>query len=192
MGIVTDNNNKILYKEILKTIENSKKTLVTAVNSEMIVLYWNVGRIIKTEILKYDKAEYGKSIISSLSNELTQEYGKGYSQRNLFNMVKFYEVFSDKEILQTLSAKLSWSHFVKLIYIEDNLKREFYSTMCINERWSIRTLNERINSMLYERTAISKKPEETIINDLKQLSENNKMSADLFFRDPYVLDFLGL
>lgn len=86
---------------------------------------------------------------------MTQEYGRGYSRRNLFNMVKFYEVFFDKEILQTVSAKLSWSHFVKLIYIEDNLKREFYTTMCVNERWSIRTLNERINSMVYERTAIS-------------------------------------
>ena len=103
--------------------------------------------------------------------------------------MKFFLI---NEILQTVSAKLSWSHFVKLIYIEDNLKREFYTTMCVNERWSIRTLNERINSMLYERTAISKKPEETIINDLKQLSEKNKMSTDLFFRDPYVLDFLGI
>lgn len=192
MANVTDNNIKIIYREILKTIESSKKNLVIAVNSEMIVLYWNVGKIIKTEILKYDKAEYGKAIISTLSKELTQEYGRGYSQRNLFNMVKFYDVFSDKEILQTLSAKLSWSHFVKLIYIDDKLKREFYITMCVNERWGIRTLNERINSMLYERTAISKKPEETIINDLKQLSKNNKMSTDLFFRDPYVLDFLGL
>ena len=91
-----DKNIKNLYGEIFKTIENSKKNLVTVVNSEMIVLYWNVGRIIKTEILKYDKAEYGKSIISTLSKELTQEYGRGYSQRNLFNMVKFYEVFFDK------------------------------------------------------------------------------------------------
>lgn len=144
------------------------------------------------ELLYNYKAEYGKSVISSLSKELTQKYGKGYSQRNLFNMVKFYEVFPKEEILQTLSAKLSWSHLVKLISLEDNIKRDFYITMCINERWSVRTLTDRINSMLYERTAISKKPEETIVNDLKQLSESNKMSTDLFFRDPYVLDFLGL
>ncbi|WP_308167639.1 PDDEXK nuclease domain-containing protein [Clostridium estertheticum] len=94
--------------------------------------------------------------------------------------------------MQTLSAKLSWSHFVKLFYIEDDLKREFYITMCNNEHWSVRTLTDRINSMLYERTAISKKPELTIVNDLKQLSEENKMTTDLFFRDPYVLDFLEL
>ena len=139
-----------------------------------------------------EKAEYGKSVISDLSKELTKDYGKGYSQRNLFSMVRFFEVFSNQQILQTLSAKLSWSHFVKLFYIEDALKREFYITMCNNEHWSVRTLTDRINSMLYERTAISKKPELTIVNDLKQLSEENKMTTDLFFRDPYVLDFLEL
>jgi predicted nuclease of restriction endonuclease-like (RecB) superfamily len=89
-------------------------------------------------------------------------------------------------------VKLSWLHILKLITISDKLKREFYNIICINKRWSVRTLNERINSMLYERTAISKKPEKTIIKDLKALSENNGMSTDLFFRDPYILDFLGL
>lgn len=89
-------------------------------------------------------------------------------------MVRFFETFPDKQILQTLSAKLSWSHFVKLIYVEEDLKREFYTSMCINEHWSVRTLTDRINSMLYERTAISRKPELTIVNDLKQLSEKNR------------------
>ena len=158
----------------------------------MVVLYWNIGRIIKTEILQSEKAEYGKSVISDLSKDLAKEYGKGYSQRNLFNMVKFFETFQDEEILQTLSAKLSWSHLLKLITIEDDLKRDFYITMCINEHWSVRTLTDRINSMLYERTAISKKPELTIRNDLNQLNEKNKMTTDLFFRNPYVLDFLQL
>ena len=185
-------NIKSLYKEIVKAIDSSKKNIVTAINSEMVILYWNIGRIIKTEILQSGKAEYGQSVISNISKDLTREYGKGYSQRNLFNMVKFFDTFHDEEILQTLSAKLSWSHFIKLFYIEDDLKREFYTTMSINERWSIRTLTDRINSMLYERTAISKKPELTITNDLKQLSEKNKMTTDLFFRDPYVLDFLQL
>jgi predicted nuclease of restriction endonuclease-like (RecB) superfamily len=107
-------------------------------------------------------------------------------------MVRLYDSIESSEILQTLSVKLSWSHLIKLITIEDSLKKEFYITMCINERWSVRTLNERINSMLYERTAISQKPDQTIINDLKDLNENNKMSTDLFFKDPYILDFLGL
>lgn len=107
-------------------------------------------------------------------------------------MVKFFEAFGDYEIVTTMSAQLTWSHFVELISIEDNLKREFYATMCSNERWSVRTLRERKSSMMYERTAISKKPELTIINDLKLLREQNKMTPDLFFKDPYVLDFLGL
>lgn len=192
MSDILKNNINSIYKEISTVINNSRNKVASAINSEMIILYWSIGKIIKTEVLNNERAEYGKSIIKSLSKELTTNYGKGYSQRNLFNMVNLYETINDFEILQTLSAKLSWSHLLKLITISDKLKREFYITMCINERWSIRTLNERINSMLYERTAISKKPEETIINDLKALGENNKMSTDLFFRDPYVLDFLGL
>ena len=128
--------------------------MVTAVNSEMVVLYWNIGKIIKTEILKSEKAEYGKSVIRDLSNDLTKEYGKGYSQANLFNMVRLYDAIQGFEILQTLSVKLTWSHLLKLITIEDDLKRDFYITMCINEHWSVRTLTDRINSMLYERTAI--------------------------------------
>ncbi|MBV7273098.1 hypothetical protein JMF89_00835 [Clostridiaceae bacterium UIB06] len=190
--LIKKDNMKSLYNEIVNAINKSKNKVVTAVNSEMVILYWNIGKIIKTEILNDVRAEYGKSIIKELSKELTRDYGKGYSQRNLFNMLKLYEAIGNFEILQTLSAKLTWSHLLKLITIDNNLKREFYIAMCVNERCSVRTLNERINSMLYERTAISKKPEQTIINDLNQLSENNKMSIDLFFRDPYVLDFLDL
>lgn len=107
-------------------------------------------------------------------------------------MVQFYEVFSTEEIVATLSRQLTWSHIKELISLEDDLKREFYITMCSTERWSVRTLRERISSMMYERTAISKKLEKTIVNDLKLLREENKMTPDLFFKDPYVLDFLGL
>lgn len=169
------NNINSIYSEIIKVINKSKNKVATTINSEMIILYWNIGKIIKTQILKDERAEYGKSIIKELSKELTANYGKGYSQRNLFNMVRLYDIVNDFEILQTLSAKLSWSHLLKLITISEPLKREFYITMSINERWSIRTLNERINSMLYERTAISQKPEETIKNDLKLLKEENKI-----------------
>lgn len=186
------NNINNIYSEISNVINKSKNKVATVINSEMIILYWTIGKIIKTEILKDERAEYGKAIVAELSKELTNNYGKGYSRRNLFNMISFYETIPEFQIVQTLSAQLSWSHLLKLITILDPLKREFYITMSINERWSIRTLNERINSMLYERTAISKKPEETIKSDLKLLNEENKMTTDLFFRDPYVLNFLGL
>jgi lysyl-tRNA synthetase class II len=120
-------------------------------------MYWHIGEAIKTDILGNEKAEYGKAVVEELGKSLTIEYGRGFSERNLFNMLKFYEVFSDKQILQTLSAKLSWSHFCKLMYIKDDTQRDFYTTMTINERWSVRTMNERINSMLFERTLIGLK-----------------------------------
>ena len=107
-------------------------------------------------------------------------------------MIKFYREFPDAEKVATLSQQLSWSHFVVLLPIEDETKREFYAVMCSNENWSVRTLRERRKSMLFERTAISKKPAETIKNDLAVLQSVNKMSPDLFYRDPYILDFLGL
>lgn len=181
-----------LYKEISSLIEESKRNVAISVNREMTLLYWNIGKEITNNVLNNQKAEYGKEVIKNLSKRLSIEYGRGYSARNLFKMVRFYEYFNSFKILPTLSAKLSWSHFIELIQIDNTIKREFYTTMCINENWSVRTLRERISSALFERTAISKKPEQTIINDLKLLTEENKMSPDLFFRDPYILDFLNL
>jgi predicted nuclease of restriction endonuclease-like (RecB) superfamily len=183
---------KALFTKIASIIETSRRTAYTAVNAEMVLMYWNIGEVIKTDILGNGKAEYGKAVLAELGKNLTLQYGRGFSERNLFNMLKFYEVFNNKQILQTLSAKLSWSHFCKLMYIENHIQRDFYTTMAINEHWSVRTMNERINSMLFERTLISKKPEGTIANDLKNLRNNKEMSTDLFFRDPYLLDFLNL
>lgn len=179
-------------KQITDIIKNARNKVETTVNSELVILYWNVGKIIKTQILDDNKPEYGKSVIQNLSQELVLEYGRGYSQRNLFNMVKLYEVFGDEKILHTLCTKLTWSHFRKLIYIKEPLKMEFYATMVLNERWSVRELDERINSQLYERTNLSKQPELTIANDLQLLRDEKKMSTDLVLKDPYVLDFLDL
>jgi len=105
---------------------------------------------------------------------------------------RFTEVFSDDQILSTVRRELTWSHIKALIYIDEPLKRDFYIEICRIEHWSVRQLQERINSLLFERTAISKKPEETIKQDLAQLRNEGQQSADLTFRDPYVLDFLGL
>ena len=181
-----------LYNRIVALIENAKRNVATKVNDEMTLLYWNIGKDITDNVLNNQKAEYGKAVIKKLSQKLTIEYGRGYSRANLFRMLKFYEYFTDFEKFSTLSRKLSWSHFVELLQVQDKIKREFYATMCSNEYWSVRTLRERIGSALFERTAISKKPEETIINDLQLLSSENKMTTNLFFRDPYILDFLDL
>lgn len=181
-----------IYNEILNLVKTSKHNLYTAVNTELVMLYWNIGKIIKEEIIKLDRAEYGKQIVDYLSRQLTMEFGRGFSRPNLFRMIQFYETYQDKEIVSTLLRQLSWSHFVELIQIKDLLKRDFYTKMCVSERWSVRTLKGRIDSVLFERTAISRKPEETIKNDLLLLEKENRMSIDLFFRDPYVLDFLNL
>lgn len=182
----------VLYQNVSTLIENTKEKIYHSVNSELVLLYWNIGKTIKQDIIKSERAVYGENVVEALAKELSEQYGKGYGKRNLFRMIKFYEAFGDYKIVTTMSAQLTWSHLVELISIEDSLKREFYATMSSNERWSVRTLRERKSSMMYERTAISKKPDLTIINDLKLLREENKMTPDLFFKDPYVLDFLGL
>ena len=130
--------------------------------------------------------------MQSLSTQLTAEYGRGWSRRNLNTMVLFSEVFDENRIGYAVRAQLTWTHIRQLIYIDDPLRRDFYIEMCKIEKWSVRTLRERINSMLFERTAISKKPDKTIINEIEELKSDQKLSPDLVFKDPYFLDFLGL
>lgn len=178
--------------EIKTLIEQSKRNVALAINSEITALYWHVGNRINSEILQNERAEYGKQIVQSLSAQLEQEYGKGWGEKQLRQCMQFALVYPDKEIVYALRRQLSWTHLRTVIYMEDALKRAFYIEMCKLENWSSRQLKERIQSMLYERTAISKKPELTIQNDLELLQNEQKLSADLVFRDPYVLDFLGL
>ena len=185
-------NNSELLESIISLIEHARKRVAFSVNSELVMLYWQIGKSINDDFIQNGRAKYGQNIIKSLSVTLCEKFGKGFSKRNIHNFIKFNELYPSFEIVQTMSAQLSWSHICFLIYIPDNLKREFYSRLCIYERWSVRTLQERIDSMLFERTAISRKPEKTISEDLIKLKDDEKMSPDLVFRDPYVLDFLGL
>ena len=138
------------------------------------------------------RAEYGKEILATLSQELTEEFGNGFSSKNLRHMLKFAEGFPQTEIVSTLSRQLGWSHFKEIIYLNQPLQREFYAEMCRVERWSVRTLRAKIQGMLYERTAISKKPKELAQAELAALRTDDQLTPDLVFRDPYVLDFLGL
>jgi len=181
-----------LFKEISKLIEQSKKYVAITVNSAMTELYWHIGEKLKKEILQNKRAKYGEQIIATISQKLTEKYGKGWSEKQLRHCLHFVEIFPDLKTVSTLWRELTWSHIKELIYINDSLKRNFYLEMCKLEKWSVRTLRDRINSMLYERTAISKKPEETIKSDLKLLKNREILSPDLVFRDPYFLDFLGL
>jgi len=140
--------NKKLFGDVRQLIESAKNRIAATVNAELTLLYWQVGKRISDEILKGERGEYGKQIVAGLSHELSVRFGRGWSKRNLTQMIKFAEEFPDFQIVQTLSAQLSWSHFVSLISIADPLKREFYLTMATEERWSIRTLVARIDSQL--------------------------------------------
>ena len=181
-----------LLADIRALIEAARQYTARTVNAAMVVLYWSVGRRIREDILHQQRAEYGKQIISTLSKELTAEYGRGYSEPNLSRMMRLAEAFPDEKILSALSKELSWSHFVEIIALDDPLKREFYAEMCRSERWSTRTLQDQIKRMVYERTAVSKKPEEVIRVELAALRDEDRLTPDLVFRDPYFLDFLGL
>jgi len=155
-------------------------------------LYWHIGRRIREDILKEQRAEYGEGIVSALGRQLAVEFGRGFSDKSLRHMIRFVEAFPDFKIVSSLLRQLSWTHFLALIYLDDPLKRDFYAEMCRVERWSTRTLAQKIQSMLFERTALSRKPAKLAELELKQLREEDRLTPDLVFRDPYLLDFLGL
>jgi predicted nuclease of restriction endonuclease-like (RecB) superfamily len=183
---------KVLLKDLQELIAEARQDVARQVNSALVLLYWRVGRRIQQDILKEKRAGYGKQIVATLSRQLVGEFGNGYSRPNLFRMISFAEVFPDEQIVSTLSRQLSWSHFVEIIPLDDDLKRDFYAEMCRIERWSVRTLRQKISGMLFERTALSKKPKELIRHELDSLRRDDKLTPDLVFRDPYFLDFLGL
>jgi len=181
-----------LLSDIRLLIESARVRAAAAVNSEMVTLYWSIGERIRKDILASERAAYGEQIVDALSRRLSEEYGRGFSRPNLFHMIRFAETFPDREIVYPLSRQLSWTHFRQIIYLADPLQREFYTQMCRLERWSTRTLQGKIQGMLYERTAISRKPGHLARKELAALRDKDRVSPDLVFRDPYLLDFLGL
>lgn len=183
---------KGLFLEISGMIVAAKERVAVAVNAELTMLYWNVGRRINKEILGEQRADYGKRVVAELSANLMAEHGEIWNEKHLRRVMQFAAVFPDEKIVVSLIRQLSWTHIIALIPIDDPLKREFYIEMCKMEHWSVRALRGRISSMMYERTAIAKKPEAVIKKDIATLRDEGRMSADLAFRDPYVLDFLGL
>lgn len=181
-----------LFHELRSLIEETRSSVAVTVNTALTMLYWRVGKRISKELLQGERAAYGAEILPTLSAKLLRDFGRGWSERNLAYMVRLAETFPDGDILQALSAKLSWSHFKAIIYLDDPLKRDFYAEMCRVESWNTRTLQKKIDSMLFERTALSKKPDELIRLELDGLRDEDRLTPDLVFRDPYFLDFLGL
>ena len=135
--------------EIKKILKNARQKAYTAVNSAMVEAYWEIGRrIVEEEQNGKERAEYGKEILQNLSKELTEEFGKGYSYRTLREIRQFYLMFSDFEKWRTVSAKLTWSHFQKVLRVSDEKARIFYLTEAAENMWSVRTLDRNISTLL--------------------------------------------
>jgi predicted nuclease of restriction endonuclease-like (RecB) superfamily len=182
-----------LYHDIRQLIESARAHVVTQVNQALALTYWHIGKTIKTEVLDDGRGQYGAAVLKQLAERLTQEYGNGFSYSGLTRMAKFYSAIPTQEIVATLSQQLSWSHFVEIIKVDDAVKRQFYIRMTVDGRWSVRTLRERMDGMLFERTAISKQPDALIERELSQLQQQpGDASPALFLKDPYLLDFLDL
>ena len=181
-----------LLSELRGMIASARKQVAQVTNTALVMLYWQIGRRIHHEILNEKRAEYGRQIVASLGRQLASEFGAGFGEKNLRRMIQFAVAFHDEKIVAALQRQLSWTHFKALIPIKDPLKRDFYAEMCRVERWSSRKLLHKMDSMLYERTAISKKPEDIARDELAALRSEDQLTPNLVFRDPYILDFLGL
>ena len=181
-----------LLNEIRGLIEEARRQTAAAVNVGLTALYWRIGNRILREVLGNERATYGERIVATLSRQLVADFGRGFEKKNLHRMMQFAEAFPDEAIVATLWRQLSWSHFRELLPLGKPHQREFYAEMCRIEGWSVRTLHERIESMLYERTALSKQPDELVKQELAVLRSRGDLTPALLLKDPYILDFLGL
>lgn len=181
-----------LYRDIRHLVEQARTQVVVQVNQALVLTYWHIGKVIKSQVLQGERAAYGAGVLKQLAVRLTHDYGSGFSHSGLTRMAKLYDCLPDENIVATLSQQLSWSHFVELIKIDDPTQRRFYVELCAQSRWSVRTLRERMDSLLFERTALAKRPEQAIRQELAQLNQGGSSSPALFLKDPYLLDFLDL
>ena len=181
-----------LHDEIKQLVEAARTRAAAQVNQALVLTYWQIGKLIKTQLLETDRAQYGAGVLQQLATRLSSDFGQGFSYSSLTRMAKFYVFLPTSEIVATLSQQLSWSHFVELIKHDEPVKRDFYINLCVNGRWSVRTLRERTDGMLFERTAIAKQPADVVSNALTAKDGSNTVTPQLFLKDPYLLDFLEL
>lgn len=181
-----------LFVRIKQLVDDGRTHIAQTINTSLTLTYWNIGKAIKEHLLHNKRAAYGEEVIQNLSNQLTLEYGKGWGVKHLQHCLRSAETFPESEIVYAVSRQLSWTHLRTIMYLDSDLKRDFYLEMCRLEKWSTRLLQEKIDSMLFERTAISKKPEVLAKMEMQKLKQQDTLSADLVFRDHYVLDFLNL
>lgn len=178
---------KVLIHDIGSILEQSRLNAVKLINYELVKAYWEIGRhIVNYEQHGNERAEYGTSMLSGLSKDLTEKYGKGFGRRNLSDMRRFYLIFDD---WNHVSQKLYWSHYVLLLSVTDDEKRKFYFDKCNAENWSVRTLENQLDSSLYERWMLQHKKK-----GISLLPKNKQELPDIadVIKDPYVLDFLKI
>jgi len=189
MNSVNELTPKNVFQSIKTTIDEARNKAKQTINHIMTEAYWNIGRLIVEEEQKgNERAKYGEELIKELSQKLSDEYGKGFSKRNLHNMVKFYQAFP---IVQTLSAQLSWSHYLLILKVEDEKAKEWYIKECEASNWSVRALERQINSHYFERVLLSS--DKTPVKDeAKEKTKELDYNAKEFVKDPYVLEFLNL
>jgi predicted nuclease of restriction endonuclease-like (RecB) superfamily len=180
-----------LLADLRALIQSARQRVATVANATQTLLYWYVGRRLLKENLQDGRAAYGKRILATVSRELFTEFGEGFTLRSLYRSIQFFELFPHETIVSTLSAQLSWSHFIELLPLKDPLARDFYAEMCRIERWDVRTLRQKIGGMLFQRTALSRNTKAVISSEIANLRDG-RMTPDTVFRDPYFLDFLGL
>ena len=191
--IVTQAASQSLIQDLRQIIDQSRCHVAATANYALTTMYWHIGERINRDVLGNERAQYGKQIVASVSRQLQAEYGKkGFEERTIRRMMQFAQMFPDFQIVSPLVSKLSWTHFLIVMPLKDELQRDFYLTMAAEERWSKRTLQAKIDGMLYERTAVATKPEELIKKELSTLRDDNVMSPDLVFKSPYFLEFTGL
>jgi predicted nuclease of restriction endonuclease-like (RecB) superfamily len=184
-------NETALLEDLRSLILSARQRISVVANSTTTLLYWHLGQRLLKENLQNQRAAYGKQILATVSRELTAEFGRGFSYATVNRAIQFSELFPDPEIVSTLSTQLSWSHFMELLPIKEPLARDFYAEMCRIEHWDVRTLRQKIGSMLYQRTALAKRPQSIIAAEISQMRDG-KLTPDIVFRDPYFLDLLGL
>ena len=182
-----------LIKDLHQIIEQARGHVAATANYALSIMYWQIGKRINTEVLDNKRAEYGKQIVASVARQLREEYGsKGFDEKNIRRMMQFAQEFPDEQIVASLMRQLSWTHILQVLSLKDSLQREFYLTLAASERWSVRQLRKEIDGMLYERTAISGKPNQFIKKELLELRDNDTLTPDLVFKSPYFLEFTGL
>jgi predicted nuclease of restriction endonuclease-like (RecB) superfamily len=181
---------ELLYQDISQLIEGARNKALHQVGKLNVLLYWHIGKRIYMHVLGNKRAVYGSATLLNISKKLQARYGRGFGRRNIERSIQFVREYPEKEVINALCSHLKWTHFVSLLSIDDPLKRDFYAEMCRIERWSTRFLNNKVASMLFERTALAKKPEEIIRSEIEILRETNELSPDWVMQDPYIFENL--